>query len=69
MLLMAWGADQELSEQRHRKLHMGHFLHYRWVGVCRLWPEFEGLGRGVILITVVGIASYLVFLAAIDIPI
>jgi hypothetical protein len=38
------------------------------IGVCRLLPEFEGLGRGVILITVVGIASYLVFLAAIDIP-
>jgi hypothetical protein len=30
MFLMAWGADQELSEQRYRKFHMGHFLHYRW---------------------------------------
>jgi hypothetical protein len=38
------------------------------IGVCRLLPEFEGLGRGVLIITIVGIAGYLVFLATVDIP-
>jgi hypothetical protein len=38
------------------------------IGVCRLLPEFAGLGRGVLIITIVGIAGYLVFLATIDVP-
>jgi len=38
------------------------------IGVCRLLPEFEGMGRGFLIITIVGIACYVVFLATIDIP-
>jgi len=38
------------------------------IGVCRLLPDFEGMGRGFLIITIVGIACYLVFLATIDIP-
>jgi hypothetical protein len=38
------------------------------IGVCRLLPEFEGLGRAVLIIMIVGIACYLMFLATIDIP-
>jgi hypothetical protein len=38
------------------------------IGVCRLLPKFEGPGRAVLIITIVGIAGYLAFLATIDIP-
>ena len=37
-------------------------------GLCRLLPEFDVLGRMAIALTIVGIASYLAFLVAIDVP-
>ena len=38
------------------------------IGLCRLLPEVGGPGRMVLAITVIGIASYLVFLATVDVP-
>ena len=38
------------------------------VGLCRLLPEFDGLVRGVLIVTIVGIAGYLAFLASVDVP-
>jgi hypothetical protein len=38
------------------------------VGLCRLLPEFDGLLRLALVIAVVGIAVYLAFLIAIDVP-
>jgi hypothetical protein len=38
------------------------------VGLCRLLPEFDGLVRAGLVIAIVGIAGYLAFLAAIDVP-
>jgi len=38
------------------------------IGLCRLLPEFNGLVRMVLLIAIAGIAGYLAFLAAIDVP-
>jgi hypothetical protein len=38
------------------------------IGVSRLLPEFEGLGRGVLIITIVGIARHQLILATIDMP-
>lgn len=36
--------------------------------LCRLVPEFVGVGGVVLVIAIVGIAGYLVFLATIDVP-
>src|SRR5262245_22524045 len=38
------------------------------VGLCRLLPEFGGAVRVALVVTIVGIAGYLAFLATIDIP-
>jgi hypothetical protein len=38
------------------------------VGLCRLLPEFDGLVRAGLVIAIIGIAGYLAFLAAIDVP-
>lgn len=38
------------------------------IGLCRLLPEFGGAARVVLASSVIGIAGYLAFLAAIDIP-
>jgi hypothetical protein len=38
------------------------------LGLFRLIPEFEGPVRAVLVVTIVGIAGYLAFLAAIDVP-
>lgn len=38
------------------------------IGLCRLLPEFQGPVRVVLLISIVGIAAYLVFLMTIDVP-
>jgi hypothetical protein len=37
-------------------------------GLCRLMPEFSGLVRGALVVTIFGIAGYLAFLTAIDVP-
>jgi hypothetical protein len=38
------------------------------IGLCRLLPEFEGTARVLLVIAIFGIAGYLVFLAAVDVP-
>jgi len=38
------------------------------VGLCRLLPEFDGAVRVVLVVAIIGIAGYLAFLAAIDVP-
>ena len=38
------------------------------IGLCRLLPEFQGPVRVVLVISVVGIAAYLVFLMTVDVP-
>lgn len=38
------------------------------IGLCRLLPEFDGLVRVVLAITIVGIVGYLAFLMTIDVP-
>src|SRR5262245_64876855 len=38
------------------------------IGLCRLLPEFEGLVRLAIIGAILGIAAYLTFLIAIDVP-
>jgi hypothetical protein len=38
------------------------------VGLCRLLPEFDGAMRVVLVVSIVGIAGYLAFLATIDVP-
>jgi hypothetical protein len=38
------------------------------IGVCRLLPEFEGVPRLALVVAIAGIAGYLAFLIAIDIP-
>src|ERR1700738_4355329 len=38
------------------------------IGLCRLLPEFDGPVRVVLAIAIIGIASYLVFLATVDVP-
>ena len=38
------------------------------VGLCRLLPEFGGAVRVALVVTIVGIAGYLAFLATVDIP-
>jgi hypothetical protein len=38
------------------------------IGLCRLLPEFDGLVRVILAITIIGIAGYLAFLMTIDVP-
>lgn len=38
------------------------------IGLCRLLPEYHGLVRLGLIVAIIGIAAYLVFLIAIDIP-
>jgi hypothetical protein len=38
------------------------------IGLCRLLPEFDGLVRAILVLAIIGIAGYLAFLAAIDVP-
>jgi hypothetical protein len=38
------------------------------IGLCRLLPEFDGVVRVVLAITIIGIAAYLAFLMTIDVP-
>jgi hypothetical protein len=38
------------------------------IGLCRLLPEFDGLVRGILAVTIIGIAGYLAFLMTIDVP-
>jgi len=38
------------------------------VGLCRLLPEFNGVARLVLAISIAGIAAYLAFLMTIDVP-
>jgi len=38
------------------------------IGLCRLWPEFDGPVRVVLAIAISGIAAYLAFLMTIDVP-
>lgn len=37
-------------------------------GLCRLLPEFTGAARIALVVAIVGIAGYLAFLAAVDVP-
>lgn len=38
------------------------------IGLCRLLPEFDGFVRAGLAVTIVGVAAYLAFLAAVDVP-
>ena len=38
------------------------------IGLCRLLPEFHGPVRVVLAVTIIGIAGYLAFLMAVDVP-
>ncbi len=38
------------------------------IGLCRLLPEFNGPVRLALVVTIIGIASYLAFLATVDVP-
>jgi hypothetical protein len=38
------------------------------IGLCRLLPEFHGVVRVALVITVIGIAGYLAFLVTVDVP-
>jgi hypothetical protein len=38
------------------------------IGLCRLLPEFHGAVRVALVVTIIGIAGYLAFLATIDVP-
>ncbi len=38
------------------------------IGLCRLLPEFDGLIRAALAITIAGTAGYLAFLMAVDVP-
>jgi hypothetical protein len=38
------------------------------IGLCRLLPEFDGPGRMVLAVAVIGIAGYLAFLMTVDVP-
>ena len=38
------------------------------VGLCRLLPEFDGIVRTVLIVSIVGIACYLAFLMTVDVP-
>ena len=38
------------------------------IGLCRLIPEFDGAARVALMVAIVGIAGYLAFLMAVDVP-
>ena len=38
------------------------------IGLCRLIPEFDGLVRVILVVSIVGIAGYLAFLMTVDVP-
>jgi hypothetical protein len=38
------------------------------IGLCRLWPEFDGPVRVILAIAITGIAAYLAFLMTVDVP-
>jgi hypothetical protein len=38
------------------------------VGLCRLLLDFDGLGREILVIAIVGITAYLAFLMTVDVP-
>jgi len=38
------------------------------VGLCRLLPEFDGVVRAMLIVSIVGIACYLAFLMTVDVP-
>jgi hypothetical protein len=38
------------------------------IGLCRLLPEFDGLGRVVLVVSIAGIVAYLAFLMTVDVP-
>jgi len=38
------------------------------IGLCRLLPEFDGLVRLGLIVTILGVAAYLAFLITIDVP-
>jgi len=38
------------------------------IGLCRLIPEFDGAARVALVVAIVGIAGYLAFLMAVDVP-
>ena len=38
------------------------------LGLCRLLPEFQGVVRAVLLLSIAGIAAYLAFLVTVDVP-
>ena len=38
------------------------------IGLCRLLPEFDGAVRAVLIVSIVGIASFLAFLMTVDVP-
>jgi hypothetical protein len=38
------------------------------IGLCRLLPEFDGAARLALVVTIVGIAGFLAFLATVDVP-
>jgi hypothetical protein len=38
------------------------------IGLCRLLPEFKGSGDVVLVVAIIGIAAYLLFVVAIDVP-
>jgi hypothetical protein len=38
------------------------------IGLCRLLPEFNGPVRAALIVAIVGIAGYLAFLVAVDVP-
>jgi len=38
------------------------------IGLCRLLPEFDGLVRAILVVTITGIVAYLAFLMTVDVP-
>ena len=38
------------------------------IGLCRLLPEFDGVGRAILVVTIAGIVCYLAFLMTVDVP-
>jgi hypothetical protein len=38
------------------------------IGLCRLLPDVEGQDRAILIVAIIGIASYLAFLVIVDIP-
>jgi hypothetical protein len=68
MLLMAWGAHQSyLSNAVENTIWAACFFIVA-IGLCRLLPEFNASGDVVLVVAIIGIAAYLLFLIAIDVP-